>query len=133
MLSNTFEHRSGLTVIDGLGALGERAMGLGEFIVGYGSSIALRQKSREPCTASQEKRTGILDLRALDGAPEAAFRLRLVVGCQGEISLEQVQTGVGPMLLIALGGSAGLGESDDRVLKPLRSAVKVSKDSQIIR
>ena len=75
----------------------------------------------------------MLGLRALHGAPEAAFRLRLVAGCQSEIALEQVQTGVGPVLLIALGDSPGLGESDDRVLKPLRSAVKVSKDPQIVR
>ncbi len=73
-----------------------------------------------------------MGLRALHGAPEAAFRLRLVGDCQREIALEQVQTGVGPVLPIALRDSPGLGESDDRVLKPLRSAVEVSKDPQIV-
>ena len=75
----------------------------------------------------------MLGLRALHGAPEAAFRLRSVTDCQRKIALEQVQAGVGPVLPIALGDSPGLGESDGRVLKPLRSAVKVSKDPQIVR
>ena len=131
-LSNAIEHQFGFAGINGCETLGERAVDLGEFIVGYCSSIAIRQKSCELCTASQEKRTSVLDSRALHGAPEAAFRLHLVVGCQSEIALEQVETGVDPMLRIALGGSAGFGKSDDRVLKPLRSALKVSKDSQII-
>ena len=126
--SNAIEHCSGLAGIDGLKALRERAVDFGEFIVGFRSSSARRQKPRKPCTASQEKCARMLGLRALHGAPEAAFRLRLVAGCQSEIALEQVQTGVGPVLRIALGGRAGLGESDDRVLKPLRSPVKVSKD-----
>jgi len=49
---NAIEHRSGLAGIDGLEALGERAVDLGEFIVGFSSSIALRQKPRELCTAA---------------------------------------------------------------------------------
>ena len=80
-----------------------------------------------------EQCAGILGVRPLYGAPEAAFRLRLVADCQNEIALEQVQTGVGPVLRIALGDSPGLGESDDRVLKSLRSAVKISKNPQIVR
>lgn len=50
--SNAIEHRSGLAGIDGFEALGERAVDLGEFIVRFGSSNALRQKPREPYTAS---------------------------------------------------------------------------------
>jgi hypothetical protein len=131
--SNAIEHCSGLAGIDGLKALRERAVDLGEFIVGFRSSSALRQKPRTPCTASQEKCARMLGLRALHGAPEAAFRILSVTDCQGKIALEQVQTGVGPVLTIALGDCPGLGESDDRVVKPLRSAVKVSKNPQIVR
>jgi hypothetical protein len=75
---NAIEHRSGLAGIDGFKALRERAVDLGEFIVGFRSSSVLRQKPRKPCTASLKKCAGMLGLRGLHGAPEAAFRFRLV-------------------------------------------------------
>ena len=49
---NAIEHRSGLAGIDSFKALRERAVDPGEFIVGFRSSSALRQKPRKPCTAS---------------------------------------------------------------------------------
>jgi hypothetical protein len=51
-LSNATEHRPGLAEIGAFDILGERAVDLGEFIVGFRSSIALRQKARELCTGS---------------------------------------------------------------------------------
>jgi hypothetical protein len=60
--SNTFEHRSGLAGIDGFEALGERAVDLSEFIVGFLSSIALCQKAREPCTGLAGEARGYFEL-----------------------------------------------------------------------
>jgi hypothetical protein len=98
-----------------------------------GFSIAARQQPCKSRPGSQEKCKDILGLRAIDGAPKTAFCLRFIAIRQSEITFEQVQAGVGPMLPVALGGSPGLGESDGCALEPLCSAVKVSKDPQIVR